>query len=65
MKKTAITISIISIILGALLFWNDMRYQRDVALVTADWCYRDNTTDRCRQWVENPKVVHWYLYGIK
>ena len=44
------------------LLWNDMRYQRDVALVTADWCSKDPNSSRCQQWLEPEKITHWYTY---
>lgn len=47
---------------------NDMRYQRDVALVTADWCARAPDSQRCKQVVSGEwKIPHNFLYftGIK
>jgi hypothetical protein len=38
--------------LGTLLQWNDVRYQRDVWITTADWCYKAPESNRCRFWVE-------------
>ena len=44
------------------LLWNDMRYQRDVALVTADWCSYKPYSNRCTQGLEKGKIIHWYTY---
>ena len=39
-----------------------MTYQRDVALTTADWCYVNNNSNRCIQWVEQIEIPRFYMY---
>lgn len=46
---------------GGFLFWNDMRFQRDTALITAEWCRDKPTSNRCQ---DNFGVNHWYFYGL-
>lgn len=56
-------ISLASVGMVYLFSYSDMLYQRDVALVTADWCWRDPESSRCNQVMRGEwPVLHYWTY---
>lgn len=53
---------LITLIIITFFLYSDMTYQRDVALTTADWCYVNNNSNRCIQWVEQIEIPRFYMY---
>jgi hypothetical protein len=49
-------------LIGGYFAWNDMRYQRDVALTTADWCVKSPQGWRCQAFLSGEEKIPFNLF---